>query len=338
MNARNGKIARLPRSVRNELNERLERSEPSPQLLAWLNALPEVKEVVGNHFAGVPISKQNLSEWRQAGFQEWLARQDLCEDARDLRQLSEEMNDDESQMVLADDVAQVLAARFGSLIANWNGEVDEKFEAKSRVLNRLCRSVVQLQRGMHRAKREGFELTCKLEEQEKSERAQMKKKLLRPFFDTLRMNSMAKMFGGGTAGRKIAKYIMAVQNDNLDAEFDVLPTDKFEHEEPAPQEAEPVKPAQKRGTVKQVRKTKPDNAAKPLEQSEIEGEKDGKPSQAGSNPVKVNQTDLAPISPIPPMAPMTPICPKDDSETTECASSQKSQHIDLQSRPEYANK
>jgi hypothetical protein len=307
MSARNGKIARLPRSVRHQLNERLERSEPSPQLLDWLNTLPEVKEVVQNHFAGVPISKQNLSEWRQGGFQEWLARQDLCEDARDVRQLSEEMDDDESQMVLADDVAQVLAARFGSLIANWNGEVDEKFEAKSKVLNRLCRSVVQLQRGMHRSKREGFELTCKLEEQEKSEQEQMKKKLLRPFFDTLRLNSMAKLFGGGTAGRKIAQYILAVQNDNLDAEFDVLPTDKFEHEEPAPQEAEPVKPTQKRQNVKQAGKSRPDNAAKPLEESEMEGENDGKSSQAGSNPVKVNQTDLAPISPIPPMLPISPI-------------------------------
>ena len=134
MNARNGKIARLPRAVRDELNERLEHSEQSPQLLDWLNALPEARKIVQNDFAGVPISKQNLSEWRQGGFEEWLARRNLCEDARDLTELAEEMDDEDSQMVLADDVAQVLAARFGSLIANWNGEVDEKFEAKSRVL------------------------------------------------------------------------------------------------------------------------------------------------------------------------------------------------------------
>jgi hypothetical protein len=42
MNARNGKIVRLPRSVRDELNERLERSKESPQLLDWLNALNQV--------------------------------------------------------------------------------------------------------------------------------------------------------------------------------------------------------------------------------------------------------------------------------------------------------
>src|SRR5271154_6892574 len=118
MHARNCKTARLPRSVRTELNERLECSEQSPQLLPWLNALPEVKKVVQDHFAGVPISKQNLSEWRLGGFEEWLARRNLCEDARDVRELSEEMDDEDSQFVLADDVAMVLAARFGSLIAN----------------------------------------------------------------------------------------------------------------------------------------------------------------------------------------------------------------------------
>ena len=38
MKTRNGKIARLPHHVREELNVRLERSEPSPQLPAWLEA------------------------------------------------------------------------------------------------------------------------------------------------------------------------------------------------------------------------------------------------------------------------------------------------------------
>jgi hypothetical protein len=43
MNARNGKIARLPRPVGDELNQRLERSAESPEVLEWLSGLPEVK-------------------------------------------------------------------------------------------------------------------------------------------------------------------------------------------------------------------------------------------------------------------------------------------------------
>jgi len=73
MKARNGKIARLPRPVRQQLNERLERCESSSRLLPWLNALPETRELVQKEFAGVPISKQNLSQWRRGGFQESLA-------------------------------------------------------------------------------------------------------------------------------------------------------------------------------------------------------------------------------------------------------------------------
>jgi hypothetical protein len=314
MNARNGKIARLPRKIRNELNERLERSEPGPRLLAWLNALKEVKKIVQNEFAAIPISKQNLSEWRQGGFEEWLARRDLCEDALDVRQLSEEMDDEDSPMALADDVAQVLAARFGSLIANWNGEVDEKFEARSRVLNRLCRSVVQLQRGMHRSQRESFELTCKLEEKEKAEEEVLKKRMIKPCYDMLKLPVLAKMFGGGTAGRKIAQYILAVQRGNLDADLDLLPTDKYEIEEAAEKRAKPVKPTQKEQPVQHARKTKPDNTAKPLEQNKMEGAEEPESSQAQSNSVKVNQSDLAPISPI---GPISPISPQADSEARE---------------------
>ncbi len=45
MNARHGKITRLPGEIRGQLNERLKQSGQSPQLLDWLNALKEVKKV-----------------------------------------------------------------------------------------------------------------------------------------------------------------------------------------------------------------------------------------------------------------------------------------------------
>ena len=43
MNARNGKTAHLPREIPEELNHRLERSEPGPKLLAWLKDKGDVK-------------------------------------------------------------------------------------------------------------------------------------------------------------------------------------------------------------------------------------------------------------------------------------------------------
>ena len=42
---RTGKIARLPKAVREELNRRLQDGEPGTQLVEWLNSLPQVQRV-----------------------------------------------------------------------------------------------------------------------------------------------------------------------------------------------------------------------------------------------------------------------------------------------------
>jgi hypothetical protein len=69
---RNGKIARLPCEVRELLNQRLRDGVGGLAVLDWLNGLPEVQEIIQEDFGGVPISKQNLSEWRAGGYREWL--------------------------------------------------------------------------------------------------------------------------------------------------------------------------------------------------------------------------------------------------------------------------
>ena len=61
-NTRNGKIARLPRAIRNELNRRLDEGEQGKKLVAWLNTLPEARAIVAVEFGGKPIREQNLSE------------------------------------------------------------------------------------------------------------------------------------------------------------------------------------------------------------------------------------------------------------------------------------
>ena len=59
---RNGKIARLPALVREELNVRLDEGEPGRDLVAWLNALPKVQAIVNKYFQGYAVTEQNLSE------------------------------------------------------------------------------------------------------------------------------------------------------------------------------------------------------------------------------------------------------------------------------------
>jgi len=154
MKSRNGKIARLPHDLREELNQRLERSERSPDLLAWLNALPAVREFVRKEFAGEPVSKHNLSQWRRGGFQDWLTRRDFFADARNADIFVAKR--DESEKVLADRAATVLAPRYTVLLGRWDGECTGDFEARARVLNGLCRGVAELQREAHKANRDNF--------------------------------------------------------------------------------------------------------------------------------------------------------------------------------------
>lgn len=74
--ARKGKIARLPREIRETLNQRLDDGQPGSVLLPWLNAKPAVQAILKEHFDGQPINDQNLSDWRRGGFQDWLTKQE----------------------------------------------------------------------------------------------------------------------------------------------------------------------------------------------------------------------------------------------------------------------
>jgi hypothetical protein len=91
MKTRTGKIARLPQSIRDQLNQKLENSVPGNELLPWLHSLPEVQKILADHFGGRPITKSNLSDWRLGGFADWRFHREgrqqwreLIENAREL--------------------------------------------------------------------------------------------------------------------------------------------------------------------------------------------------------------------------------------------------------------
>src|SRR5215212_5329713 len=77
--SRRGKMARLPKTIRDELNQRLSDGESGTALVAWLNTLPEVQRIVAHGFDGRPVRAQNLSDWRQGGYREWLEIQHAAE-------------------------------------------------------------------------------------------------------------------------------------------------------------------------------------------------------------------------------------------------------------------
>ena len=149
---RNGKIARLPRTIRDELNRRLDEGVQGGSLIRWLNKLPAVKSLVARDFGGVAISKQNLCEWRAGGFAEWQARQEMLEHSRELAADAREIAD-ATDGTLGDHLATVLAARYAAVLSGWNGEPDEPFQRKLRVLRSLCQDIAVLRRGDHHSAR-----------------------------------------------------------------------------------------------------------------------------------------------------------------------------------------
>jgi hypothetical protein len=81
---RNGKIARLPAAIRQELNQRLLDGQPGTQLVEWLNGLPKVRAVLKTEFKGNAITKTNLSQWKNGGYPAWEAQQRMAADVKSI--------------------------------------------------------------------------------------------------------------------------------------------------------------------------------------------------------------------------------------------------------------
>ena len=99
---RNGKIARLPRALREELNRRLANGTTGARLVGWLNDLPEVRAVLDSEFGGTEITEQNLSVWKQGGFQDWERHQEARSWVSQLVEQSEDLELDSGNIRLAE--------------------------------------------------------------------------------------------------------------------------------------------------------------------------------------------------------------------------------------------
>src|SRR5271155_4441857 len=154
--SRVGKIARLPEAIREELNRRLAEGQPGSKLLPWLEALPAAREVMAEQYGGAAVTKQNLSEWRKGGFADWRFERDLMAKARELPREADEL----AGMVdgpITERLGTVVAAHYAGALAGWDGESNEAFRARLKVLRELSRPIVALRRGDHHLARLKFD-------------------------------------------------------------------------------------------------------------------------------------------------------------------------------------
>ena len=111
--SRNGKIAKLPIQLREQLNVRISEGFTLKSILEWLNTDPAVLSILNTHFGGRPISQQNMSEWRLGGYEEWLANQEYFSDARAFAERRKFLD---SSGISAEDLLGVITARWASIM------------------------------------------------------------------------------------------------------------------------------------------------------------------------------------------------------------------------------
>ncbi len=66
-----GKIARLPKDIRDVVNKRLLDGHSAVDIIAWLNEQPAVKAVLEKDFDGEAVSLNNVSTWKKGGYHDW---------------------------------------------------------------------------------------------------------------------------------------------------------------------------------------------------------------------------------------------------------------------------
>jgi hypothetical protein len=148
MTTRTGKIAQLPKPIRDDLNHRLENGRQGPELLAWLNALPETKAFLAEKFDNQPITKSNLSDWRKGGFLEW--QQDQVREARIQRicESGESLHQAETGD-LFENFARIAVAE---LMADLDGLPKLQGEKHTQYLHLLVRDLARLQNAYNRSR------------------------------------------------------------------------------------------------------------------------------------------------------------------------------------------
>jgi hypothetical protein len=219
MKTRTGKIARLPRGLRDQLNARLENGEPGHQLVVWLNSLPQVQDLLQAQFAGRPISEQNLSEWKQGGYLDWCQHQEIRDLVSQLSEQAGDLDGADGFPVINHHLAALLSVEFvrvSQALLNDGADPRQRWQR----LRELLQTLSALRRDDHQAARllmdqERYhrDNAQRDERDEKQTREDMKDQVLAPIMAALEANALAPFLGDGLAGRRIAAKVAKVIHD-----------------------------------------------------------------------------------------------------------------------------
>ena len=147
MTTRKSKIARLPYNIRELLNHQIMDNVPTKDILSWLNTDPIVRHYMEGLFQNRYITEQNLSEWRQGAYMEWLDHRSCIEDVRDL-------SEDAVRAALTDISGEhlllALTAKFASMIKKMDKTPEIAFNRRVIIMEDLIKMALSLRRSEQR--------------------------------------------------------------------------------------------------------------------------------------------------------------------------------------------
>jgi hypothetical protein len=139
-----GKLSRLPPHIREQLNLRLAHNQSAKTILPWINSLPELRDIINEHFNGERVSEQNLSEYRQHTFRRWQMRQAALEFSAEAR------SDSPSQPQvppepLVSQLVHWISLRFAA--AAHNSSFPDDYQTELRQIRLFLADILALRRG-----------------------------------------------------------------------------------------------------------------------------------------------------------------------------------------------
>ena len=110
--------------MREELNRRLRAGQLGPEILPWVNSLPEVRKVIDDFFGGQEINPQNLSDWRNGGFQDWEEKQDKTHRIKELASFAVKLTEANGGRI-AEGAAAIASGKVLELLESLEGQPGE---------------------------------------------------------------------------------------------------------------------------------------------------------------------------------------------------------------------
>lgn len=139
--ARQGKIARLPHALREQVNQRLLDGKPASAILRWLNSEADAIATWDTHFEGSPATAQNISNWRDGGYREWLTRRQKTEHLKTLSSFALDLT--RSGGHIADGAASILAGQILETLEHATADTEED---PTEALANMAKAVAALQK------------------------------------------------------------------------------------------------------------------------------------------------------------------------------------------------